>query len=100
MAAAKLSDVKNDLSRYVARVRRGERIRILVRGVPVAEIVPIDGLSESNDDDDEARLRDLERRGIIRRGKGGLEAGIMKPGPRPRGRPTSEMVIQERESGW
>jgi prevent-host-death family protein len=99
MAAAKLSDVKNDLSRYVARVRRGERIRILVRGVPVAEIVPIDSVSERGEDD-EARLRDLERRGIVRRGKGGLEAGVMKPGPRPRGQPTSEMVIAERESGW
>jgi prevent-host-death family protein len=99
MAAAKLSDLKNDLSRYVARVRRGERIRILIRGVPVAEIVPIEILGESSDDD-EARLRDLERRGIVRRGKGGLEPGIMKPGPRPRGRPTSELVIAERESGW
>jgi prevent-host-death family protein len=99
MAVAELSDVKSNLSRYVARVRRGERIRILVRGVPVAEIVPIDRLSESRDDD-EVWLRDLERRGIIRRGKGALEAGIMKPGPRPGGRPTSEMVIAERKSGW
>jgi prevent-host-death family protein len=99
MAAAKLSDVKNDLSRYVARVRRGERIRILVRGVPVAEIVPIESTRES-DDDEEARLADLERRGIIRRGIGGIEAGILRPGPRPRGRPTSDLLIDERRSGW
>jgi prevent-host-death family protein len=98
MAAAKLSDVKNDLSRYVARARRGERIRILVRGVPVAEIVPIESSRES-DGDEEARLGDLERRGVIRRGRGGIEPGITKPGPRPRGRATSDLLLEERRSG-
>lgn len=98
MAAAKLSDVKNDLSRYVERARRGERIRILVRGVPVAEIGPIDRPAD-RDQDEEARLADLERRGIIRRGRGGVEAGILKPGPRPRGRATSDLLIEERRFG-
>jgi prevent-host-death family protein len=99
MAVAKLSDVKNDLSRYVARVRRGERVLILVRGVPVAEIVPIEAGGSPADHD--AELRDLERRGIIRRGKGGIEAEILKPGPRPHGgRPTSQLVIDDRRSGW
>src|SRR5437762_3384111 len=58
MAAAKLSDVKNDLSRYVARARRGERIRILVRGVAVAEIGPIEAARERKDDEN-ARLAEL-----------------------------------------
>jgi prevent-host-death family protein len=95
VAAAKFSDVKNDLSQYVARARRGERIRILVRGVPVAEIGPIES-SREPDDDEEARLADLERRGIIRRGRRGIEAGILKPGPRPRGLPTSDLLVEER----
>jgi prevent-host-death family protein len=98
VAAAKLSDVKNDLSRYVARARRGERIRILVRGVPVAEIGPIERTREA-DDNEEAQLADLERRGIIRRGRPGIEAGILKPGPRPRGSATSDLLIEERRSG-
>lgn len=98
MAAAKLSDVKNDLSRYVERARRGERIRVLVRGVPVAELGPIDR-TEDDDEDEEARLADLERRGIIRRGRGGLEAEILKPGPRARGQATSDLLIEERRSG-
>jgi prevent-host-death family protein len=99
MAVAKLSDVKNDLSRFVARVRRGERVRILVRGVAVAEIVPLEAPASADDDADETRLTDLERRGVIRRGQGGLERDILKPGPRPKGRPTSEVVIDERRSG-
>lgn len=98
MAAAKLSDVKNDLSRYVARARRGERIRILVRGVPVAEIGPVES-ARGGAGDDEAHLAELERRGIIRRGRGGIEPGILKPGPRPRGRATSDVLIEERRSG-
>jgi prevent-host-death family protein len=98
MAAAKLSDVKNDLSRYVARARRGERIRILVRGVPVAEIGPIDSTPDA-DDDDEARLADLERRGIIRRGNGRGSTELLKPGPRPRGRASSDLLIEERRAG-
>jgi prevent-host-death family protein len=99
MAVAKLSDVKNSLSRYVARVRRGERVRILVRGVAVAEIVPIESAQRDDDGPDENRLADLERRGIIRRGKAGIEPEILKPGPRPRGRATSAVVIEERRSG-
>jgi prevent-host-death family protein len=99
MAVAKLSDVKNDLSRFVARVRRGERVRILVRGVAVAEIVPIEAPNKADDAADEARLGNLERRGIIRRGRAGLEREILRPGPRPKGLPTSEVVIEERRSG-
>jgi prevent-host-death family protein len=98
MAVAKLSDVKNDLSRYVARARQGERIRILVRGVPVAEIGPVQENARESDSHEDARLVDLERRGIIRRGRSGIEPGILKPGPRPRGRAASELLIEERRS--
>lgn len=98
MAAAKLSDVKNDLSRYVARARRGERIRILIRGVPVAEIGPLDGAREDTADE-EARLADLERRGVIRRGSGTVDPAILRPGPRARGKATSDLLLEERRSG-
>ena len=98
MAAAKLSDVKNDLSRYVARARRGERIRILIRGVAVAEIGPLEAAQE-REGEENSRLAELERRGLIRRGRGGLEPGILKPGPRPRGRSTSDLLVEERRSG-
>lgn len=74
-------------------------MRILVRGVPVAELGPIESGAPETDDDEELRLCDLERRGLIRRGKGGLEPAILKPGPRPRGRSGSQTVIDERRSG-
>lgn len=91
MRIEKLSDAKNNLSRLVDRVRRGERVRIVVRGVPVADLVPIEDAPE------DAHLEALERRGVIRRGKGGLAELLLRPGPRAKGRPTSQVVIDDRE---
>ena len=36
-----VKDLKNNLSKYLERVRRGERIRVTMRGKPVAELAPI-----------------------------------------------------------
>lgn len=41
MKEAKISEVKNHLSQYLALVRKGETVRVLDRNVPVAQIVPI-----------------------------------------------------------
>ncbi|MSP62893.1 MAG: type II toxin-antitoxin system prevent-host-death family antitoxin [Myxococcales bacterium] len=98
MKTAKLSEAKDRLSYYVERVRRGESVRITVRGRPVADLVPIAD-APATDADEEAWLADLEHRGIIRRGKGGVDPEILKPGPRVKGRPLSQTLIDERRSG-
>jgi len=97
---ARLSQVKNELSRYVEHVRRGGRVRILVRGVPAAELVPVMPAARMAHDE-EALLKDLERRGLVRRGRGGVPPAILRGAVRPRrsGRPLSEIVIEERRSG-
>lgn len=97
MKVANLARVKDGLSRYVDYVKRGGRVRILVRGVPTAELVPV-VLAEGSDD--EAELRELERQGIVRRGTGKFPRELMRPGPRVRGTPLSEIVLAERKSGW
>lgn len=92
MSVANLSDVKNDLSRYVQRVRRGERVRILVHGVAVADLVPV----QAGDDDDE--LSELERQGVIRRGAGQPDASLWKEtGPRVPGRALTDALDDDRE---
>jgi len=58
----KISDAKNNLSRHLEYVKRGGRIRIVDRSVPVAELVPI---GPEMRDDDEA-LADALRRGVAR----------------------------------
>lgn len=95
MKTANLSDVKNDLSRYVAEVRAGGRVRILLRGVPVADLVPVERASE----EDEWGLDELERKGAVVRGKGGIDARLLRPGPKAKGRPTSELLVEDRRAG-
>jgi prevent-host-death family protein len=41
MEVADLTEVKNNLSRYIDQVQQGVRVRILVHGVPVADLVPV-----------------------------------------------------------
>lgn len=40
MQAVKIADLKNNLSRHLARVRRGGELTVLDRDTPVARIVP------------------------------------------------------------
>ena len=80
MKRASISEAKNRLSAYLALVRRGETILITDRNVPVAQIVP---LAASADPGDEERLRDLERRGVIRRAKLRPGRDFLKSLPRP-----------------
>lgn len=61
MKAAKVSEVKAGLSKYLARVKRGEEVVITDRGRPIAKLVPI----PPDADPEMARMRDLERRGIV-----------------------------------
>jgi prevent-host-death family protein len=95
--AIKLTDAKNNLSRYVDRVRQGERLRILVRGVPAADLVPVADWDEGPDTD--RRLADLERRGLLRRGTGHLPEALLEPGPPAGGRAASKELVEERRGG-
>lgn len=59
--AAKVSELKAGLSAYLERVKRGGQVVITERGRSIAKIVPI----PQAEDDEEARIRELERLGII-----------------------------------
>jgi prevent-host-death family protein len=61
MKPAKVSEVKAGLSAYLARVKRGEEVVITERGRPIAKLVPI----PADEDPEMARMRDLERRGVV-----------------------------------
>jgi antitoxin (DNA-binding transcriptional repressor) of toxin-antitoxin stability system len=70
---AKIAELKNNLSRYLDYVKAGG---------------------------DNARLARLERRGVIRRGAGGLPDWLeRRRPPRLRGSVRRD-VLTERESGW
>lgn len=94
MQTASLTDAKNRLSELVERARAGERIRILVRGEPAADLVPARPVSNLGDDE---HLAGLERRGIIRRGTGVVPLLLREPGPTVRGTPASDALVADRD---
>jgi antitoxin (DNA-binding transcriptional repressor) of toxin-antitoxin stability system len=99
MKRAKIGELKNSLSRYLDHVRSGGTVVVVDRDEPVARIVPwprsVRGAGSSA-----ARLARLERRGLIRRGTGGLPdwLGRRRP-PRLRGSVLKDL-LRERAGGW
>lgn len=100
MAKAKIGELRDGLSRYLSRVRAGETITVYDRDTPIAEIVPLRAKKRAKSPDEE-RLASLERRGIIRRGKGNFGEWVKthKPIKIP-GRSIVQDILDERESGW
>ena len=97
MKLVKISDAKTNLSKHLEFVRRGGRIRILDRDTPVADLVPVDSSVSTGADD--ATLASLERRGLLRRGKGGRpDAELLRPGPGDsKGRAVAALLEERRE---
>lgn len=72
MQSAKISELKDNLSRFLAYVKRGGTVRVFDRDKPVAELVPFAGASMDDS------LLDLEREGVIRRGSAQLSADFLR----------------------
>jgi len=99
MKYAKIGQLRDGLSRYLDQVRDGSEILVLDRDRPVARIVPAGGPSPAPGGDGE-RLLDLERRGLLRRGKGRYPAVLKRGQPvKVRGSVLADLR-SERESGW
>jgi prevent-host-death family protein len=64
MLTYSISEAKNRLSALLAKVRKGARIVITDRGVPVAALVPLVGNGAPGAAGD-ARLARLERAGLV-----------------------------------
>ena len=92
-----ISELKSRLSYYLRRVRSGETIVVCDRDTVIARIEPAGGAAGPADDD--ARwLADLERRGVLRRATGTLDAGWH--GRRPSvGVDVVEALLDERRNG-
>ena len=98
MKQARISDLKNNLSRYLAYVRKGGVVRVMDRDRPVADIVPL-GRDQPGDTEIDAILLDLERKGIVSRGTGALPKGFLdRPLPKPKAS-VLEALLDERRGG-
>jgi len=91
--------MKNNLSRYLAYVRRGGRVTIYNRGTPVAELVPARSAAADEPGDRlAANAERLAREGIVRRGSGEAVATLLTP---PEGPPSGvlDALLEDRASG-
>jgi prevent-host-death family protein len=95
MKAAKVSELKAGLSKYLARVKRGEEVVVTERGKPIAKLVPV----PPSEDSQMARLRELERQGrLIVRGSGRIPDSFFSlPAPEVPDGSLVRAVIEERE---
>ncbi len=78
MKSAKIAELRNDLSRFLAYVRHGGRVRVLDRDRPIAELVPVQAERARGTGPLNRIADDLERRGVLRRGSGVVPARILR----------------------
>lgn len=97
MKEAQISEIKNQLSRYLALVRKGEVVRILDRKRPIAQIVPIAHAAGGGPVGTEA-LAEMERKGLIRRGTGRIDREILESDPPGKNTGALDALIEERNS--
>ena len=96
MKTANIATAKNQFSRLVQRVKRGESILITERNKPVAQLVPVQ-------ETDEVIAR-LIAEGKLLPPKGpplDVKAFLKMPRPKlPEAKSLSRAVLEEREEGW
>jgi len=92
MSTVSVRALKDQLSSYLQRAERGERIVVLRDGQPVAALIPLSLLPEVTE---QQRLAELEFRGLVtllRR----TERGFQGPAFPNRGKLASEMISEDR----
>lgn len=97
MIVATVSETKNRLSALIDRVRAGESVLILDRGIPVARLES----AASAPDIASGRLARLERAGIVNRAASDPPEDLLSrrpPSPRD-GTSALRMLLEEREQG-
>jgi prevent-host-death family protein len=96
MVTTTITDAKNGLSALIDRVKGGQSVLILDRGVPVARLEPV-----TSGPDKPGRLDRLERSGVLRRGPRPMALDrLHAPGPRlPKGVSGASRLIEERRTG-
>jgi prevent-host-death family protein len=96
MKKAQISEVKNQLSRYLALVRKGEVVRIFDRNRPVAQIVPIRDATAGPVGSE--ALAEMERKGLIRRGTCRIDREILEVDPPGQPAGVLDALLAEREA--
>ena len=92
MKQVSVTELKNQLSRYLRLVKRGEVIEILEHSVPVARLEGVQGLPTRTED----HLERLRRDGIVLPAKQGARTDIVDEPPVECRADVVQAVIDER----
>jgi prevent-host-death family protein len=93
MKKASISELKNQLSAYLQRVRAGQTVIVYDRDRPIARI---DRVADEDDDD---RIAQLRRAGIVTPPSEPLPLDVLRT-PLPRaGHSVLDALLEEREAG-
>jgi prevent-host-death family protein len=95
MKNARISELRDKLSEYLARVRKGETVIVYDRDTPIARIDPI----AAAQDDVPDLLRDAYRRGVVTPPK--IRDGAKLPRPMKTKEPVGllDALLEERRTG-
>lgn len=104
---ATISEVRNGLSAFIRRVKRGESVTIVDRSTPVARLVPIEAAGVRDDGatyalggrdglEDEAKLTRLEAAGVVSRQDTGSPLQTVLAWPRLPGAGLVEVILEAR----
>jgi prevent-host-death family protein len=98
MKRANVAELKNRLSHYLNRVKRGETVLVMERSIPVARIVPAVPPSQMSSGETDAWLKRLEVAGVLRLGTRKGVPGVMRNEPSGK-RPTGAVktLLEDRE---
>ncbi len=94
MEKVTISQLKNNLSAFLKKVRAGESVLILDRNRPVARLVGVAGQGPADD-----RLARLESEGLVRRALGPIPKELLEEPPPKPGKSVLEALIEERRAG-
>jgi len=98
MTTVSVTEAKNNLSKLLKKVRHGQSVLILDRNIPVARLEP---LPPGSRESDEARIAELERQGLLKRGTGKLPKDFWtRPRPKLKGSLVKAVLDERNESPW
>ena len=95
MKSVNVAELRNRLSHYLRLVRRGEPLLVRDRDRVIARIEPAGEERAGRGDE---RLAELERRGVLRRGRGRIDRELLARRPRVRADVVASL-LRDREEG-
>lgn len=96
MKAVNVAELKNRLSHYLRLVRRGEAILVRDRDRVIARLEPAGDAGAAGEPAE--HLADLERRGIVRRGRPPLPRELLARRPKVKADVVAALLRERRDS--